>query len=165
MADQTSWPDRDWARPGDPFGLQRFVEAQQGLYASVLADLKGGRKRTHWMWFIFPQLEGLGHSATSRHYAIKSLEEAQHYLRHPVLGTRLLECTEAVLAVANRSAAEILGYPDDLKLKSSMTLFATLKDAPAVFAQVLDRYYGGEGDERTLQLLVQCKEKAGHKDF
>ena len=155
----------DISREDDPFDLRRFTEAQQGLYASVLAELKGGRKRTHWMWFIFPQFDGLGQSPTSRFYAIKSLDEARHYLHHPVLGARLLECAEAVLAVVNRSATEIFGHPDDLKLKSSMTLFAALQDVPVVFAQVLDRYFGGERDERTLQLLVQCKEKAGHRDI
>jgi uncharacterized protein (DUF1810 family) len=138
----------------DPFDLSRFTKAQEGIYDSVLAELRSGRKRTHWIWFIFPQFAGLGHSPTSMHYAIKSIEEARQYLNHPVLGARLLECAKAVLAVEGRSASEIFGYPDDLKLKSSMTLFATVAENPhSVFIRVLEKYFQGEKDERTLQLL------------
>ena len=141
--------DRD-----DPFDLSRFTMAQQGIYDSVLAELRSGRKRTHWMWFIFPQIAGLGHSPTSQHYAIKSSEEARQYLKHPVLGTRLLECAEAVLAVEGRSVSDIFGYPDDMKLMSSMTLFAAVEDNPdSVFIQVLEKYFQGKQDHRTLQLL------------
>jgi uncharacterized protein (DUF1810 family) len=141
--------DRD-----DPFDLSRFTRAQQGIYDSVLAELRSGRKRTHWMWFIFPQIAGLGHSPTSQHYAIKSSEEARQYLKHPVLGTRLLECAEAVLAVEGRSVSDIFGYPDDMKLMSSMTLFAAVEDNPdSVFIQVLEKYFQGKRDHRTLQLL------------
>ena len=99
----------------DPFNLSRFVRAQENIYPEALAELRDGQKRTHWMWFIFPQIDGLGYSSTARHYAIKSEDEARHYLNHPVLGRRLLECAEAVLALAGRSASEIFGYPDDLK--------------------------------------------------
>lgn len=141
--------DRD-----DPFDLSRFTKAQQGIYDSALAELRSGRKRTHWMWFIFPQIAGLGHSPTSQHYAIKSSNEARQYLKHPVLGARLLECAEAVLAVEGRSVSDIFGYPDDMKLMSSMTLFAAVEDNPdSVFIQVLEKYFQGKQDHRTLQLL------------
>jgi uncharacterized protein (DUF1810 family) len=138
---------------GDPFNLSRFIQAQAGLYPEVLAELRRGKKRTHWMWFIFPQIEGLGYSATSRRYAIKSLEEARRYLAHSVLGPRLRECAATVLALEGRSAAEIFGFPDDLKLKSSMTLFASVAGPGSVFGRVLDKYFQGEQDSRTLQLL------------
>jgi uncharacterized protein (DUF1810 family) len=144
--------DRD-----DPFQLRRFTSAQEGIYDSVLAELKSGQKRTHWMWFIFPQIDGLGHSTTSKYYAIKSIEEARQYLNHPVLGTRLLECAETVLAIEGRSISEIFGYPDDLKLKSSMTLFASVADPRSVFVRILDKYFHGEGDVRTLHLLEKVK--------
>lgn len=137
----------------DPFELNRFISAQEGIYAGVLAELRGGRKRTHWMWFIFPQIDGLGHSTTTRYYAVKSLEEARRYLAHPVLGKRLVECAEAVLAVEVRSASDIFGYPDDMKLQSSMTLFSLVAGTDSVFARILDRYYQGERDARTLQII------------
>jgi uncharacterized protein (DUF1810 family) len=132
--------------------LDRFVEAQDGVYDDALAELTAGRKRTHWMWFVFPQIAGLGSSPTARFYAIASLDEAKAYLAHPVLGPRLRECAQALLAVQGRSAREILGYPDDLKLRSSMTLFARAADDPALFQAVLDRYYDGP-DPLTLKLL------------
>ena len=138
---------------GDPFDLRRFVRAQESVYDNVLTELRSGRKRTHWMWFIFPQIDGLGHSTAAIYYAIKSIEEARQYLQHPILGARLTECAEAVLAVTGRSASEIFGYPDDRKLKSSMTLFAAVADPGSVFARVLDKYFHGEQDTRTLQLL------------
>jgi len=145
----------------DPFDLRRFTKAQGKIYASVLEELRIGRKRTHWIWFIFPQIDGLGHSSTSKHYAIKSIEEARQYLNHPVLGARLLECTETVLAVEGRSVSEIFGYPDDLKLKSSMTLFAAVAENPhSVFSSVLEKYFQGEQDDRTLQLLAVLRGKA-----
>jgi uncharacterized protein (DUF1810 family) len=137
----------------DPFNLQRFVSAQAGVYEEALAELRGGRKRTHWMWFIFPQIQGLGYSATSRHYAIRGLDEAREYLRHPVLGPRLEECAEAVLAVEGRTASAIFSYPDDLKLHSSMTLFAAAAGPGSVFARVLDKYFGGSQDAGTLREL------------
>jgi uncharacterized protein (DUF1810 family) len=132
--------------------LSRFVQAQQGVYRTALAELRAGSKRSHWMWFVFPQLAGLGHSATARRYAIGSLDEARAYLAHPVLGPRLVEAAAALLAVEGRTAGQILGYPDDLKLRSSMTLFARAADDPGVFQAVLDRYYDGP-DPRTLELL------------
>jgi uncharacterized protein (DUF1810 family) len=132
--------------------LDRFVQAQDGVYDDALAELTAGRKRTHWMWFIFPQIAGLGSSATAQHYAIRSLDEARAYLAHPVLGPRLRECAQALLSVPGRSAREILGHPDDLKLRSSMTLFARAADDPAPFEAVLDRYYDGP-DPLTLTLL------------
>jgi uncharacterized protein (DUF1810 family) len=144
---------------GDPFDLGRFVSAQEEIYDRVLAELRRGQKRTHWMWFIFPQIDGLAYSATSKHYAIKSIEEARQYLNHPLLGSRLLECAEAVLAVEGRSVSEIFGYPDDLKLKSSMTLFAYVADPGSVFVRVLDKYFQAEQDVRTLDLLEKLKGK------
>jgi uncharacterized protein (DUF1810 family) len=132
--------------------LDRFVEAQAGTYDTALAELSAGRKRTHWMWFVFPQLAGLGSSPVARRYAITGLGEARDYLAHPVLGPRLAEASRALLAVEGRSATQILGHPDDLKLRSSMTLFAEAADDPAVFRAVLDKYYDGP-DERTLHLL------------
>lgn len=137
----------------DPYGLSRFTAAQQGIYENALEELRSGRKRSHWIWFIFPQIAGLGRSSTSIHYSIKSIEEARAYLEHPVLGTRLRECSEAVLAVEGRSASQIFGYPDDLKLQSSMTLFECASDDPhSVFARVLEKYYGGERDLTTIRL-------------
>ncbi len=137
----------------DPHGLSRFLRAQENVYPGVLEELRSGTKITHWMWFIFPQMEGLGYSSTSRTYSIKSGEEARQYLQHPILGARLRECAEAVLAIQGKSAYEIFGSPDDLKLKSSMTLFARFTDPQSVFVRVLDRYFDGEPDERTLHLL------------
>jgi len=142
----------------DPFHLARFVSAQEGVYATALSELRSGRKRTHWMWFVFPQVSGLGYSATSQRYAIHGLDEARAYLNHPVLGARLRECAEAVLAVEGRSASEIFGPPDDVKLRSSMTLFAQADGPDSVFAQVLVRYFGGEQDAETLRRLGQPTE-------
>ena len=144
-------------RPDEPFDLSRFLSAQDQVYADVLAELKSGQKRTHWMWFVFPQIDGLGFSATTQYYAIKSLEEARQYLAHPVLGKRLRECAEAVLAVQGRNISEIFSYPDDLKLKSCLTLFAAITDQQDVFAKVLDQYYHGERDARTVQILVSLQ--------
>ena len=141
------------------FDLTRFEKAQENIYDRVLLELRNGKKRTHWMWYIFPQVDGLGHSATARHYAIKNMEEARQYLNHPVLGKRLLECTEAVLAIEGRSLLEIFGYPDNLKLKSSMTLFASVADPDSVFVRILDKYFNGEQDLLTLQLLSKLEEK------
>jgi uncharacterized protein (DUF1810 family) len=143
------------AGDSDRFDLGRFIRAQEQVYADVLAELRDGRKRTHWMWFIFPQIDGLGFSPTSRHYAIKSVEEARQYHSHPVLGRRLVECTEAILAISGRSAREIFGSPDDMKLRSSMTLFSTIDNPGSVFTQVLDRYFQGQPDSKTLHILAQ----------
>ena len=140
----------------DPFDLQRFVDAQEGVYETALREVKNGAKRTHWIWFIFPQLAGLGFSATSQRYAIRSREEARQYLQHPILGKRLNECAEAVLAVQGRSAAAIFGSPDDMKLRSSMTLFAAVAGPESVFARVLGQYFGGKPDPRTLALLERA---------
>jgi uncharacterized protein (DUF1810 family) len=134
--------------------LDRFVAAQNPVYGQVLAELRAGRKRSHWMWFVFPQLDGLGRSPTARHFAIRSREEGLQYLAHPLLGARLLECTETLIAVPDRSISEILGFPDDLKFRSSMTLFAELAGPGSVFEQALGRFYDGDPDERTLELLA-----------
>jgi uncharacterized protein (DUF1810 family) len=138
---------------GDPYDLNRFISAQEGVYDRAIAELRGGQKRSHWMWYIFPQMEGLGNSPTTRLYSIKSLDEARQYLAHPVLGTRLVECAEAVLAVQGQSAADIFGHPDDWKLQSSMTLFELVSGPGSVFERVLDRYYGGKRDSRTIQIV------------
>ncbi len=143
----------------DTIDLSRFTSAQESIYDSVLAELRNGRKRTHWMWYIFPQFDGLAHSTTSKYYAIKSLEEVRQYLNHPVLGKRLLECAEAVFTIEGRSISEIFGYPDNLKLKSSMTLFACVAAPCSVFARILDKYFNGEQDALTLQLLEKLKKK------
>ncbi len=139
----------------DRFGLNRFVQAQEEVYPRALAELKLGRKRSHWMWFVFPQIDGLGYSSTAKFYAIKSKDEAKAYLDHALLGKRLRECAEALLKIEGKSAAEIFGYPDDLKLRSSLTLFASVSPAVSVFSRVLAQYFGGEPDQRTLELLQQ----------
>ena len=133
--------------------LTRFVTAQEDIYKSALFELKRGRKESHWMWFIFPQMDGLGHSGMAKEYAIKSREEAEAYLQHPLLGQRLLECSNALLQIEGKTASEIMGYPDDLKLKSSMTLFSSVSDAGSVFHQVINKYFQGQVDQMTLDLL------------
>lgn len=137
----------------DSYDLARFVEAQEHSYARALSEIRSGQKRSHWMWYIFPQFDGLGFSSTSRRYSIKSVAEADAYLRHPVLGPRLLESARATLALEGRSAVEVFGSPDDMKLRSSATLFASVSSAGSVFGQLLDRYFGGEPDDQTLRLL------------
>ncbi|MCA0899890.1 MULTISPECIES: DUF1810 domain-containing protein [Microbulbifer] len=137
----------------DPHNLQRFLDTQASCYPEALAEIHAGNKHTHWMWFIFPQIDGLGRSSTARHYAIKSRDEAEAYLAHPILGTRLRECCAALLAVKGRSAHQIFGSPDDMKLKSSMTLFTVVAGQRSEFMQVLQRYYCGELDTVTLELL------------
>ena len=136
-----------------PYDLDRFVTAQDREYETVLGELRRGRKSTHWIWFIFPQIAGLGHSAMSQHFAIGSLDEARAYLAHPVLGARLRECARLVLAVEGRSAEEILGSTDAMKLRSSMTLFHRAAPDQAEFALVLDRYYLGLEDPATTARL------------
>jgi uncharacterized protein (DUF1810 family) len=138
----------------DPFDLQRFVDAQTPVYPQVLDELRAGRKRSHWIWFIFPQSAGLGSSATAARYAISSLDEARAYLRHDVLGPRLRECTRLVNALHGRSIADIFGSPDDMKVRSSMTLFAHATADNDDFAVLLARYYDGEEDPLTLQRLA-----------
>ena len=134
-------------------GLDRFVTAQEAVYPQVLAELRDGRKRSHWMWFIFPQLIGLGRSATANYFAIRDREEAREYLAHPVLGARLRECTETLLALPGLSIDTILGFPDNLKFRSCMTLFAALSETDSVFERALARFCGGQADQRTLELL------------
>ncbi|MBA4105131.1 MAG: DUF1810 domain-containing protein [Pirellula sp.] len=137
----------------DPFDLERFVEAQKLTYARALAEIRAGRKESHWMWFIFPQFDGLGFSPMAERYAIKSLDEARAYLAHHTLGPRLVECVEAALGVEGRSAREMFGTPDDLKLRSCATLFAEVSPGGAGFERLLAKYYGGVRDEKTLRLL------------
>jgi uncharacterized protein (DUF1810 family) len=137
----------------DPYELERFVVAQESVYARVLAELRSGSKRTHWMWYVFPQIDGLGHSDTSRYYAIRNRQEAGAYLRHPLLGARLVECVETVMSVPGRSASEIFGYPDDMKFHASLTLFVCEAGGDSVFARAIDRFFGGQRHALTLRLL------------
>ena len=138
----------------DLYDLNRFVDAQLGVYDQALAEIRAGRKRSHWMWFIFPQFQGLGLSPTSQHFAIKSLEEARAYLAHPVLGRRLRECADALLALSTASASGIFGYPDDRKLHSSATLFAHVSPPASEFHRLLDKFFAGEPDRKTLTLVT-----------
>jgi uncharacterized protein (DUF1810 family) len=141
---------------GADFDLQRFVDAQNGVYGSVLTELRGGRKRSHWIWFVFPQLRGLGHSATAARFGISCLDEARAYLAHDVLGPRLRECARLLAQIDGRSALDIFGRPDDLKVRSSMTLFARATDDPDVradFRAVLEKFYDGDEDPMTVELL------------
>ena len=142
----------------DPFDLQRFVDAQDRVYDTVRSELHDGRKRGHWIWFVFPQLQGLGRSPTAIHYGISSLDEARAYLAHEVLGPRLRECAQVVVQTEGSSAEEIFGWPDNLKVCSSMTLFARATDDPDIqadFRAVLDKFYGGREDELTVEQLAQ----------
>src|SRR4029079_917042 len=136
----------------DPFDLDRFVRAQAADYDRALSEIASGRKQSHWMWYIFPQFAGLGFSAMSQHYAIGSLDEARAYLAHPILGARLVACAEAALGVEGRSAREIFGSPDDVKLRSSATLFSLVSPGDSVFHRLIDRYFDGIRDEQTLRL-------------
>ncbi len=133
--------------------LKRFLDAQENDFERALAEIKRGRKQSHWMWYIFPQIAGLGFSETSRFYAVKDRAEAELYLAHPVLGARLVEISEALLEIEGKTANQIFGSPDDMKLKSSMTLFGALKNTNPVFQSVLDEYFNGTKDLRTLQLI------------
>ena len=133
--------------------LTRFLAAQETAYPTALSEIKNGRKRSHWMWYIFPQIQGLGVSETSRYYAIRDAAEAQAYLRHPVLGSRLVEISNALLTLPSNNATAVLGSPDDLKLRSSMTLFAALPAASPVFQAVLGKFFNGAADGKTLRLL------------
>jgi uncharacterized protein (DUF1810 family) len=141
----------------DRYDLQRFVDAQDRVYDTVLAELRGGRKRSHWIWFVFPQLRGLGHSPTAVHFGISSLDEARAYLAHPVLGPRLRECARLVARIDSRSADEIFGWPDNLKVRSSMTLFARATDDDSEFRAVLERCYTGEDDPATIERLSTAR--------
>jgi uncharacterized protein (DUF1810 family) len=140
----------------DPFDLERFVQAQAQDYDRALAELRNGEKRSHWMWYIFPQIDGLGHSSMSHRYSIKSAGEARAYLDHPILGPRLRECAAVVNGIVGRSALEIFGSPDDMKLRSCATLFASVSD-DAVFEQLLQKYFNGEKDKATVRLLDKEK--------
>ncbi|MEL7558842.1 DUF1810 domain-containing protein [Stutzerimonas chloritidismutans] len=137
----------------DPHDLQRFVDAQQSVYDRALAELKAGHKQSHWMWFIFPQIAGLGHSDMARRYAIKDVDEAAAYAQHPLLGSRLEACAQALLAHAERPARQILGSPDDMKLRSSMTLFAAVAPEQTIFQAVLDAFFAAKPDPATLSRL------------
>jgi len=138
----------------DPHNLERFVSAQRGSYETALKELRNGQKVSHWMWFVFPQVAGLGSSAMADRYAIRSRREALAYLAHPVLGPRLVECSNALLQLKGRTAEEVMGYPDDLKLRSSMTLFAAVSPADSPFQKVLETYFSGVPDNRTTAFLA-----------
>jgi uncharacterized protein (DUF1810 family) len=144
----------------DPFDLRRFVDAQDRAYDTAVAELRSGAKRSHWIWFVFPQLRGLGHSPTAVRFGVSSLDEARAYLAHPVLGPRLRECTRLVAIIEGRSVDEIFGWPDNLKVRSSMTLFVRATDDPdieAEFREVLDKFYDGEEDPATVELLSTAR--------
>ncbi len=136
--------------------LKRFIDAQEKTYDNALAEVKAGRKITHWMWFIFPQISGLGASDTSRFYAIKNIDEAEAYIKDPILGQRLIEICIELLRLETDDAYAIFGDPDDMKLRSSMTLFASLPDAYPVFRSVLEKFFDGENDEKTMHLLGEA---------
>ncbi len=144
----------------DPYLLGRFLLAQEDDYPVALSEIKSGRKRSHWMWYIFPQIDGLAFSSTSKHFSIKSLDEARAYLDHPILGPRLRECAEAVVNLEGKTAREIFGSPDDLKLRSCATLFACVSPPGSVFDRLLAKYYQGRRDEKTLHLLGISPEQA-----
>ena len=137
----------------DPYKLERFLTAQEQNYSDALRELRRGRKQSHWIWYVFPQVAGLGNSPTAQHYAIGSQEEAVAYLAHPVLGQRLRECCEALLPHRGSQITDIMGFPDDLKLRSSMTLFASVAEDPQIFQAVLDAFYGGRADQKTIDFL------------
>ena len=145
-------------QPSDPYDLDRFLDAQRDDYDRALSEIRAGRKRSHWMWYVFPQIEGLGSSAMSRRFAIRSLAEAKAYASHPVLGARLVECAGAVLGVEGRSASDIFGFPDDMKLRSCATLFSRVSPAGSVFERILDRYFDGRPDAETLRRLGAAPE-------
>lgn len=137
------------------YHLNRFIEAQEKIYPQVLKELRNGKKTSHWMWFIFPQIEGLGHSSTAKYYSIKSIEAAKEYLEHPILGKRLLECSNILLHIDGKTANEIFGYPDDLKLRSCMTLFKYIAPDEKVFTTLIEKYFTGKEDEKTASILVE----------
>jgi len=139
--------------------LERFVLAQEHSYKQAFREISAGRKSSHWMWYIFPQIAGLGHSEMSRKYSIQDMQEAEQYLHHPILGSRLIRISEELLTLHGRSAHAIFGTPDDMKLKSSMTLFSLVESAPQVFQQVIDKYFDGQLDERTLKLAEKMRDE------
>ena len=138
----------------DKYNLNRFIDVQEDFYKQVVTELLNGYKKTCWMWFIFPQIDGLGESSISKRYSIKDKEEALEYLENPILGKRIRECTEIILNINDKTAFEIFGSPDDMKLKSSMTLFADISDSHSIFHRVLDKYFNGTKDKLTLDLLL-----------
>ena len=146
-------PDEALTDANDPHDLRRFVDAQSSNYDQALSEIRAGRKRTHWMWYVFPQYDGLGRSPAAQRYSIKSVAEADAYLRHSVLGPRLLQCAEAVLDVEGRTAHAIFGSPDDAKLRSSATLFSRVASPGSAFHRILDRCFAGQPDRRTLELI------------
>jgi len=151
-------PREGWCTPmADPHDLQRFLDAQQDDYEQALAEIEAGRKSSHWIWYIFPQYEGLGFSPTTARYSIKTLAETRAYLEHPILGPRLARVAEALLSIEGKSASEILGSPDDLKVRSCATLFSRIAPPGSVFHRILDRYFGGEPDAKTLTLLDESQ--------
>lgn len=133
--------------------LKKFLTAQESDYSVALAEIKSGRKRSHWMWYIFPQIEGLGYSETSKYYALSNLQEALQYLQHPILGKRLVEISSTLLNLPTSNATEVFGTPDDLKLRSSMTLFAEVPDTSPVFQKILEKYFKGKKDPRTIEKI------------
>lgn len=145
----------------DRYRLERFLDAQAGIYDTALAEIRAGRKQTHWMWFVFPQIAGLGSSPTSHFYAIKSAAEARAYLAHPVLGDRLRECADAVLRLTAGTATDVFGSPDDLKFRSSATLFAAVSEPGSVFEHLIARYFRGEPDTKTVEFLAKARDAAG----
>jgi uncharacterized protein (DUF1810 family) len=151
--EDTLEPEEEHRAMRSGYDLERFVEAQDRVYDEVRRELAAGRKTTHWMWFVFPQLRGLGHSATAQHYGIGSRDEAASYLQHPVLGARLRECVGRVLAIDGATAHAIFGSPDDLKFRSSMTLFAAVAPSEPLFRRALDKYFEGAADPATLAML------------
>ena len=142
----------------DPSGLNRFTRAQEKVYYQVVKELRSSQKQGHWMWFIFPQMDGLGVTECTKYYAIKNLQEASEYLRDPVLGRRLIECTEIVLSIEGKRASEIFGYTDEMKLRSSMTLFELVDNSITLFTKVLEKYFNNERDHRTLLLIKKLNE-------
>lgn len=139
--------------------ISRFIKAQENIYAEVVKELLHGKKTSHWMWFIFPQIIGLGFSSTSKYYSIKTIDEAKEYLKHPILGNRLLECANILIKTEGKSAESIFGYPDDMKLQSSMTLFSFISPESTVFLQVLNKYFKGEKDQKTMEILKSMMQK------
>jgi uncharacterized protein (DUF1810 family) len=152
MAQSDAARDRG-QKADDPFDLQRFLAAQEAVYKGVRGELRAGRKATHWMWFVFPQIGGLGYSSMSQRYAIRGRDEAAAYAAHPVLGERLRECTSIINALQGRTVHQVFGSPDDLKFHSSMTLFSECAAEAGVFRQALDKFFGGAGDPQTLARL------------
>jgi len=144
---------------GDQYNLDRFIAAQEAAYQDVVLELKAGQKRTHWMWFIFPQIDGLGHSTKAKYFAIKSIEEARAYWDHPILGSRLLECATLVDNIKSRTASEIFGSPDDLKFRSSLTLFTQALGTLNLFEDLLRKHFAGDLDDMTLAILKSLKKE------